>query len=55
MILPSGLFALQSGGAAVQVRTPDGALRLPALPGIDQIVPRSDTPVYPTALYPRNY
>ena len=54
-LLPSGLFALQGGGAAVQVRTPDGAVRLPALPGIDQIMPRPDSPLYPTALFPRNY
>jgi hypothetical protein len=53
--LPSGLIALGGGGAPLQVRSLDGAVRLPALPGIDQILPRAATPVYPTALYPRDY
>jgi hypothetical protein len=54
-LLPSRLLVVQQADDSLQLRTPDGSLQLPALPGVDLITPIPARPLYPPMLYPWGY
>jgi hypothetical protein len=54
-LLPSQVVAFSAADQSIQLGTLDGSLKLPALPGIDLILPRTTTWLYPSVLYPWGY
>jgi hypothetical protein len=54
-LLPSRLLLVQRAGHTLELRTPDGSLQLPALPGVDLITPIPSRPLDSLMLYPWSY
>jgi hypothetical protein len=54
-LLPSRLLLVQRSGHTLELRTPDGSLQLPALPGVDLITPIPSRPLDSLMLYPWSY